>query len=83
MSKTLALLCGLAILANAHMKMNTLVPYGKSTLNNSPLLKSGADFPCKLRPDVYVVEEALNVYALGSTNPLRFTGQAVYGGGSC
>jgi len=83
MFKTLASLSGLAILANAHMKMNTPVPYGKSTLNNSPLLKSGTDFPCKLRPDVYAVEDASNVYALGSTNPLRLTGQAVHGGGSC
>jgi hypothetical protein len=65
------------------MVMNTPVPYGRSTLSNSPLLANGADFPCKLRPGVYDAEGASNVYALGSTQPLRFTGQAVHGGGSC
>jgi len=74
MSKTLALLCGLAILANIYIKINTLVLYSKFILNNSPLLKSGADFPYKLRSNVYIVKEALNIYALGFINPLRFTG---------
>jgi len=81
--KTLGLLCNMVVLASAHMKMSLPTPYGKSTLDNSPLLRSGADFPCKLRPGVYDVEGASNVYALGSTNPLKFIGQAVHGGGSC
>jgi hypothetical protein len=73
----------LNILVEAHMKVNVPSPYGKSTLNNSPLLADGTDFPCKQRPGVYESEGVSNIYALGSTNPLSFVGQAVHGGGSC
>jgi hypothetical protein len=81
-TKALIALCA-ATLASAHMEMNTPQPYGRSSLNNSPLEASGSDFPCKQRGGVYDLEGASNVYALGSTNPLKFTGQAVHGGGSC
>lgn len=63
--------------------MNLPTPYGKSSLNNGPLLADGTDFPCKLRSGVYDSEGASNIYALGRTYPLSFIGQAVHGGGSC
>jgi hypothetical protein len=81
-SATLAVF-GLATLAQTHMIMNTPVPFGKSTLTNSPLDASGSDFPCKQRTGVYAAEGASNTMALGSVQPLSFTGGATHGGGSC
>ena len=63
--------------------MSTPVPYGKSTLNNSPLAGDGSDFPCKQRTGVYDAEGASNTMALGSSQPLAFIGSATHGGGSC
>lgn len=63
--------------------MTVPTPFGKSTLNNNPLLADGTDFPCKQRAGVYSVEGANNPMALGSTQPLNFVGSAVHGGGSC
>lgn len=77
------IMTGLATLASAHMIMNNPVPYGKSSLNNSPLDPSGSDFPCKQRSGVYDADGASNSYAQGSTQQLSFTGSAVHGGGSC
>jgi hypothetical protein len=74
---------GLATVASAHIIITNPVPFGKSTLNNSPLDASGSDFPCKFRPGVYELEGASNVYAQGSTQQLEFQGTAVHGGGSC
>jgi len=75
---------GLATFASAHMIMNTPVPFGKSTLNSSPLdTSTGVDFPCKQRTGVYDAEGASNTMAIGSVQPLKFTGSAVHGGGSC
>jgi hypothetical protein len=74
---------GLAALANGHMIMNTPVPYGKSTLNSSPLAADGSDFPCKQRTGVYDAEGADNAMTLGGSYELAFTGSAVHGGGSC
>jgi len=74
---------GLASVSSAHMLMATPVPYGKSTLNNSPLLADGSDFPCKQRTGVYNAEGASNSMALGSSQPLSFIGSATHGGGSC
>ncbi|KAJ4233406.1 hypothetical protein NW759_002183 [Fusarium solani] len=76
-------LASLATFASAHMLMNNPVPYGKSNLNNAPLLADGSDFPCKQRQGTYDLQGASNVYAQGSTQQLSFTGQAVHGGGSC
>ncbi|TDZ59856.1 hypothetical protein CTRI78_v005029 [Colletotrichum trifolii] len=74
---------GLATLASAHMKMSSPVPYGASSLDNSPLDPSGSDFPCKQRSGVYTLDGASNVYAQGATGDLAFIGSAVHGGGSC
>ncbi|KAH8797165.1 glycoside hydrolase [Xylogone sp. PMI_703] len=68
---------------SAHMVMSSPIPYGKSTLDNSPLNASGSDFPCKLRPGVYDAEGAMNFMELGSSQPLAFIGGATHGGGSC
>jgi hypothetical protein len=65
------------------MKMATPVPFGKSTLNNSPLLADGTDFPCKQRTGVYDAEGASNTMAIGASVPLSFIGSATHGGGSC
>ncbi|KAL3426520.1 hypothetical protein PVAG01_00029 [Phlyctema vagabunda] len=81
-TSTVAVL-GLTSIASAHMIMSSPVPYGKSTLNNSPLEQNGSDFPCKQRTGVYDAEGASNVMPLGSTQQLAFIGSAVHGGGSC
>ncbi|KAM0335696.1 hypothetical protein ACHAQA_000746 [Verticillium albo-atrum] len=73
---------GLVGLASAHMKMSSPVPYGASSLDNSPLEADGSNFPCK--NSAYNAEGASNVYELGSSgNALAFVGSAVHGGGSC
>ncbi|KAJ5947631.1 hypothetical protein N7466_000646 [Penicillium verhagenii] len=71
-----------ASVVNAHMIMTSPVPYGKDTLNNSPLAADGSDFPCKLRSDTYSVTEQ-NVMVIGEAQPLTFEGSATHGGGSC
>ena len=79
----LASVLGLASVSSAHMIMSTPVPYGKSTLNNSPLAADGSDFPCKQRTGVYDAEGASNTMAIGASIPLSFVGSATHGGGSC
>ncbi|KAJ5906627.1 uncharacterized protein N7473_003543 [Penicillium subrubescens] len=68
--------------ANAHMLMTHPVPYGKDSLNNSPLEAEGGDFPCKLRGDTYTVTTE-NIMESGSRQQLHLQGQATHGGGSC
>lgn len=82
-TKTTFAALGFAAISSAHMIMNTPVPYGKSTLNNSPLAADGSDFPCKLRGTTFAMEDPSNVMAVGSSQNLAFTGSAVHGGGSC
>ena len=68
---------------HGHMIMKNPVPYGKSTLNNSPLQADGSDFPCKQRPGVYDPEGAHNILEIGKPNELSFIGGATHNGGSC
>ncbi|KZF20152.1 lytic polysaccharide monooxygenase [Xylona heveae TC161] len=74
---------GFSAYANAHIIMTSPVPYGKSTLNNSPLSPDGSDFPCKLRQGAFDTEGADNEMRLGDPQKLEFEGMAVHGGGSC
>ena len=82
-SSTAFAVLGLATLGSAHIKMTKPVPFGESTLNNSPLAADGSDFPCKQRTGVYAAEGASNTMALGSVQTVSFVGSAVHGGGSC
>ena len=75
-----ALLSASALLTavNGHMIMATPPPYGSP--NNSPLDKSGSDFPCKSTSNT---GGAVTEMQIGSPQKLSFTGSAVHGGGSC
>jgi hypothetical protein len=69
-----------------HMMMSSPVPFGKDTLNNSPLAGDGSDFPCKLRSDTYSYTADVltaNTYHVGDSPLLSFIGGATHGGGSC
>jgi hypothetical protein len=66
----------------AHMILEYPVPYGKATLNNSPLDASGSDFPCKQREGVYDLSQ-INNWNAGETQIVSFIGSATHGGGSC
>lgn len=78
-STTLVSVLGLAVAANAHMKINTPAPW--EPISNAPLAADGSDFPCK--NVAYDWSSGVNVIQKGQASDLKFTGSAVHGGGSC
>ncbi|KAF2841133.1 lytic polysaccharide monooxygenase [Patellaria atrata CBS 101060] len=67
--------------AMAHMVMNTPTPYAFATLQTAPINGDNVVFPCaQSNFDRAGIDNAVTA---GSTMPLRFTGSAVHGGGSC
>lgn len=81
------LAAALAILgstASAHLILNNPVPYGKDTINNSPLTSS--NFPCQVSSDAssfYSTDGISNSVTAGESIKMSFTGSAVHEGGSC
>ncbi|KAE8389580.1 hypothetical protein ETB97_002105 [Aspergillus alliaceus] len=73
----------LGTVVNSHMILKQPPPYGKDTLDNSPLAADGSNFPCKLRPGAFQAPAGETVARIGESMPLSFIGSATHGGGSC
>ncbi|KAJ5216810.1 hypothetical protein N7468_009818 [Penicillium chermesinum] len=82
-SRALGLLMLLSGWARAHMILTSPEPFGRDTLNNSPLAADGSDFPCKLRSGAFELPAEQAMIAVGETYPLILEGSATHGGGSC
>lgn len=73
----LAGICLANSLASAHMLLSVPMPF--AGVISSPLAADGSNYPCQLQYG----QVQRTAMALGSTQPLAFTGGATHGGGSC